>query len=130
MLGAENSSVFSMLGKCLVMLKKVPEAADAYKKAVKLNPYDAAALSALGTLYDKVGENPEICLTFCRQSVSLAPDNGAYHKRLARLYHKYDHLEQALASYEKAVELGQDCQRHIIDIRDRMASEDKKQCCA
>jgi hypothetical protein len=70
-------------------------------------------------------------MTFCRQSVHLAPCNGLYRKRLAILYHHYDELNQALAEYEKAATLGQDCCLQIEQVRHRMAVDtEEKTCCA
>ena len=130
-LDAERGAAHNLLGECYGGLNRTAEAIAAYKKAVKLNPNDASALSALGMLYDAKRENPEICLTFCRQSIHLAPRNGLYRKRLAALYRKYDQLEQALDEYEKAASLGEDCCRAIEAVRCAMSgSRLAKQCCA
>lgn len=122
---------YALLGQCLEAMGQPREAISALKKAVKLNPNDAAALSALGTLYDQKGENPEICLTFCRQSVALCPDIGLYRWRLARLYQKYNQMEAALAEFEAAAAQGYDAAAQLAEIRDQMEnSAAKKQCCA
>jgi Flp pilus assembly protein TadD len=121
----------TLLGRCRASLGQTHPAIAAYQRAVKINPYDAAALSALGSLYDAKGENPEICVTFCRQSVALSPDNGLFRLRLARLYHKHNQLERALVEYESATALGCDASHQIADIQERLAAGDKdKQCCA
>lgn len=126
-----NATVFTLLGQCLTALDQLREAIQAYKKAVKLNPNDAVALSALGTLYDQRGENPEICLTFCRQSVALCPEDGLFRWRLARLYQKQNQMEAALAEFEAAAALGHDATREITEIHEQIATpNDKKQCCA
>lgn len=126
-----SAPAHSLMGRCLACLGRSEEALAAYKKAIKFNPNDAAALSALGTLYDTRGENPDICLTFCRQSVALAPNNGLFRLRLARLYHKHNQLEQALAEYENATTLGCDARQQIAEIQERLgAAEDDKQYCA
>jgi len=123
--------VQTLIGRCLDCLGRREEAITAYSKAIKNNPNDAAALSALGILYDTRGENPEICLTFCRQSVAVAPENGVFRLHLARLYHKHNQLEDALAQYETAAELGCDARLQIDEIRDLLdAAEDDRQCCA
>jgi tetratricopeptide (TPR) repeat protein len=107
----------SLKGRCLACLGCREEAVAAYRKAIKINPNDAAALSALGTIFDTQGENPEISLTFCRQSVAVSPENILYRLRLARLYHKHNHLEKALAEYETASVLGYDARRQIAEIQ-------------
>jgi tetratricopeptide (TPR) repeat protein len=126
-----SAPAHSLMGRCLACLGRSEEALAAYKKAIKFNPNDAAALSALGSLYDARGENPDICLTFCRQSVALAPDNGLFRLRLARLYHKHNLLEQALDEYETAKALGCNAHQQIAEIQELLnAAEDDKQYCA
>jgi tetratricopeptide (TPR) repeat protein len=102
----EWAAVFSLQGQCLEALGKNPEAVAAYKKAVKLNPNDAVALSSLGTLYADKGENIDICLTFSRQSVLIAPGNGLFHLRLGRLLQQDGQWQAALDEYEQAAVLG------------------------
>ncbi len=128
---AASGPAHTLLGRCHASLGQTHPAIAAYQRAVKINPYDAAALSALGSLYDVKGENPEICVTFCRQSVALSPDNGLYRLRLARLYHKHNQLERALAEYESATALGCDASHQIADIQEQLSSASKgEQCCA
>lgn len=129
---ATRSAAHTLLGDCYSGLRQTVKAITSYKKAVKLNPNDASALSSLGLLYDCKGENQEICLTFCRQSVHLSPGNGLYRKRLGDLYLKYDQPEQALDEYEKAAALGQDCCAAMETARRAMTQEasSPKQCCA
>jgi tetratricopeptide (TPR) repeat protein len=93
------------------------EAAGAYKKAIKNNPGDAAALSVLGCLYAERGENPEICELFCRQSVEISPEEGLYHHRLGKLYLKHNQLTKALQAFQKAGKLGFDAQKDIQEVQ-------------
>lgn len=123
----ERAVVHSLLGQCLAARGHAREAIMACKKAVKLNPNDAAAFSQLGLLYDAKGENPDICITFCRQSVTLCPDNSLFHLRLAELYHKHHHLESALAAYQTAADLGADTGNRITEIQEQPATPDAKQ---
>ena len=127
------ASAYTLLGRCQASIGQAQEAIQSYKKAVKINPNDAAALSALGALYDAKGENRDICLTFCKQSVALSPKNGLFRLRLARLYHKYQHLNNALSEYEAATALGYNAERRIAQIQEQLELEDPdkdKQCCA
>lgn len=110
-----------LLGDCYLQLQLPEKAIDAYKKAVKANPGDSAALSALGGLFDEKGENPDIALVFCRESVRLSPDNPLFHRRLGGLYLKLNRLEDALSEFEQAGRLGQDCAEDIHNVRERMA---------
>lgn len=130
-LSQTSAPAYNCLGGCLKALGHDKEAIAAYKKAVKINPMDASALSALATLYDAKGENPDICLTFGRQSVALAPENPEFRLRLAELLHKYDKLEESLEMYESAAALGQEVGQIITDIQTRIeAIEEKKRRCA
>ncbi|MBU1398246.1 MAG: tetratricopeptide repeat protein [Proteobacteria bacterium] len=93
------------------------EAEEAYEKAVKINPNDAASLSSLGLLYDQNGKNHDIALSFCRQSVEISPDNGLFRQRLGKIYHKHGLLGDAMKEFEKAEELGCESGRYINEIR-------------
>ncbi len=105
-LNPRSGSAWRLLGECLAALDDVAEAVSAYKRAVKLNPGDAEALSALGWLFDRQGENPEITTIFCEQAVDIAPDNGLFHHRLGMLYRKQQRLDDAAAAFRRASEKG------------------------
>ena len=102
----KTGGVYRYLGECYAGLDRIESAITAYKKALKLNPGDAASLSALGCLFDEQGENPEIALMFCRESVGLSPENALFRHRLGQLYLKQDRLEEALEEFTKANNLG------------------------
>ena len=108
------STVFRYMGECYAALNQVDGAIAAYKKALKQNPGDAASLSALGCLFDEQGENPEIAIMFCRESVGLSPQNGLFRHRLGQLYLKQNHLEDALKEFKEADTLGHDA-RDVIE---------------
>ena len=110
-----------LLGDCYTRLELPEKAIVAYQKAVKANPSDSLALSALGGLFVEKGENPEIALVFCQESVRLAPNNPLFRQRLGRLYVKLDRLEAALGEFEQAERLGQpDSAEDIRSIRERL----------
>ena len=116
-----SGAVYRYLGECYAANNLQKEAIAAYKKAIKLNPQDAAAMSALGCLFADQGENPEITMIFCRESVDLAPNNGLFRYRLGRLYADQNHLEDALKEFQKAQELGYDAAQDIAKIQENMA---------
>ncbi len=109
-----------LLGDCYAQLQLPEKAIGAYQKAVKANPGDSLALSALGGLFDEKGENPEIAMVFCQESVRLAPDHPLFRQRLGRLYFKRNRLEEALGEFEQALRLGQDSTEDIRRVRERM----------
>ncbi|MCP4624196.1 MAG: tetratricopeptide repeat protein [bacterium] len=102
----KSGAAHRYLADCHAANNQPREAIAAYRKAIKLNPRDAASMSALGCLFEAQGENPEITLMFCRESVGLAPDNALFRYRLGRLYSNQNRLEEALSEFEKARELG------------------------
>ena len=112
-----------LLGDCYAELNLPEKAIGAYQKAVKVNPGDSLALSALGRLFDERGENPEIAMIFCKESVSLSPQNPLFRKRLGRLYLKLNRLEEALKEFEQAGLLGQDSAEDIRRVRERMGDQ-------
>ncbi|MFH1985916.1 MAG: tetratricopeptide repeat protein [Pseudomonadota bacterium] len=101
-----SGSAQKLLGQCHEALDHLEPAIAAYKKAVTQNPNDPETLSALGCLFDKKGENPEITIIFCQQSVDLAPDNGLYRLRLGQLYLKQGMLAEALETFKAADRCG------------------------
>jgi len=116
----KSRAIYRYLGDCYAANNMQPEAIAAYRKAIKLNPQDAASLSALGCLFDEQGENPEITLVFCRESVGLAPENGLFRYRLGRLYFNLDRLDDALREFKKAEQLGYDASEDIRTVEDRL----------
>lgn len=119
----ENGAVFRYLGDCYLAMEMQEKAAAAYQKAIKLNPNDASALSSLGHLFDIMGENAEIAIAFCRQSIQIAPDNGLFRYRLGVLYFKQKEYEAALKEFRKANELGHDSSRHIEMSQNQMIAK-------
>jgi tetratricopeptide (TPR) repeat protein len=116
----KSRTVYRYLGDCYAANNMQAEAIAAYRKAIKLNPQDAASMSALGCLFDEQGENPEITLVFCRESVGLAPESGLFRYRLGRLYFNLDRFDDALREFKKAEQLGYDASEDIKTIEDRL----------
>jgi tetratricopeptide (TPR) repeat protein len=119
-LRAKSGNVYRLLGDCYAAVELPEKAIGAYKKAVKANPGDSAALSALGCLLDAKGENPEVAMVFCKESVRLVPDNPLFRRRLGGLYVKLNRLEEALEEFEQAGRLGYNAADDIRQIRERM----------
>ncbi|MCU0559462.1 MAG: tetratricopeptide repeat protein [Desulfobacterales bacterium] len=119
-LRTKSGGVYRHLGDCYDALSLPEKAIAAYKKALQFNPSDPHALSGLGWLFDRKGENPEISLVFCRESVILAPENPLFHHRLGALHLKQNRLAEALAQFEAAAGLGFDAAEEIRRVRARM----------
>ena len=114
----QAGAAWRLLGECLFQLDAIGEAVGAYKRAIKLNPGDAESLSALGCLFDRQGENPEITTIFCEQAVDIAPDNGLFHHRLGALYFKQQRYDEALRAFRRAAALGRETEAEIQAITD------------
>ena len=119
-LNTESSAVHRYLGDCHLGGGRPDDAISSYKKAIKQNPLDAVSMSALGYLYNERGENPEIALMFCRESVELAPENGLFHYRLGRIYADHLRFDDALKEFEKAEKFGHNADSDIQETRNRL----------
>jgi tetratricopeptide (TPR) repeat protein len=119
-LNPESWSTLHALGECCTALNMTDKAIAAYKKAIRRSPNDAESLSALGCLFDQLGENPEITTIFCQQSIDIAPENGLYRYRLGSLYLKRNQLGEALIEFQKAHDLGYDAKKMIKKIKKLM----------
>ena len=119
-LRTKSGGIYRYLGDCYAALDLSEKAITAYKKAIKFNSSDPTALSALGCLFDGKGENPDISLMFCRESVKLAPENPLFRHRLGALCLKQNRLEDALEHLEAAARLGRDTAGDIRRVRERM----------
>ena len=119
----DSGQIYRYLGDCYAAGQNPQAAISAYKKAIKHNPHDAAALSALGSIFDEQGENPEISLMFLRESIELAPNNGLYHHRLGRHFSSQDCLDDALKEFVKARSFGYDAAEDIKTIKNRKKAE-------
>jgi tetratricopeptide (TPR) repeat protein len=119
----ESGLIYRYLGDCYAAGRNPEAAISAYKKAIKHNPHDAAALSALGSIFDDRGENPEITLMFLRESIELSPQNGLYHHRLGQHFSSQDNLDDALKEFVTASSLGYEADEDIKAIKNRKKAE-------
>ena len=79
-------------------------------------------MSALGCLFEAQGENSEITMIFCRESVALAPENALFRYRLGRIYSNQNRLNQALREFQQAQSLGYDAADDIREIEERLGN--------
>jgi len=121
LLKPDSGIAFRHLGECFTTMDMTDEAISAYKNSVRHNPNDADSLSALGHLYELQGENSEIAMMFCRQSVEISPENGLFRNRLGRLYLKGNRLDDALKEFKTANHLGFDSAQHIEEVENLMS---------
>jgi Flp pilus assembly protein TadD len=76
--------------------KKTPEAIDALKKAIEINPQDHFFYAQLGGLYREAGQEDAAIVSF-RKAIKLAPLSQESYNALALLYDKRGDKEKALA---------------------------------
>lgn len=105
-LNANAGVAYRLQGDCHVKSLNWSAAKKAYGQAIRINPEDAAALSALAAIYGRLGENLELAEIFAEQSITLSPDDGLFHQRLGNLYHRNGDLEKAQSAFERATALG------------------------
>lgn len=111
------------LGECCEALKMTDEAVMHYQTTIKKNPAEACALSALGFLYDKKAENPEISILFCEKAAEMSPENGLFHYRLGRVYFRQGQAEKALSAYSKALDLGYPAESELAMVRAHLSAD-------
>jgi len=115
----ESAVVQRLLGDTYLAQRLVDQAVAPYKKALRLHPNDAPALSGLGRCYELKNENLDIALAFCQQSVEIKPGEGRFHTRLGRLLRKTGQYQKALAAFRQAEALGEEVRQSIQDLEER-----------
>ena len=115
----ESATVQRLLGDTYLAQRLLDQAIPPYKKALRIHPNDAPALSGLGRCYELKNENLDIALAFCQQSVEITPDNGRFHMRLGRLLKKTGQFDKALSAFKTAESLGEDARESIAALEDR-----------
>jgi len=91
-------------GEALAALDQAAEAEEAFKKAVKVNPSDAGALSSLAGLYLDRGANLEIALSMARQAMKLEPTSARHARAAGRALTVLGRLDQAAELLQEAAE--------------------------
>ena len=109
------AKAWRLFGECFLEQGNHEEAMDAFKKALKINGKDGAALSGLALLYGRTEANLEVALSLARRSVELNPASALFVQRLVELLIQNRELEEALAQCERAVAMApQDEQLHRL----------------
>lgn len=115
----ESALVQRLLGDAYRVQRLLDDAIAPYKKALRLHPNDAHALSGLGRCYELKNENLDIALAFCQQSVEISPDDGRFQMRLGRLLKKTGQYAKALKTLQKAESLGENARELILALEER-----------
>lgn len=75
-----------------------------YKRVVQINPRNAPAWSALGTLYKSEGLYKDAILAY-QQAISIDSSKAFYHHHLALVYAADGRDEDAIITFQKVIEL-------------------------
>ncbi len=97
-------SFFNNLGEVLRAIGRLAEAADAYSRAIAINPSYANAYSNLGsTLFDmnRLADAHDAL----QRAVALDPSNSLAHANFANVLRRQGKLEEAVAALRRAVQL-------------------------
>ena len=100
------------LGNVLLSLKQHEEGLEAFQKAIATRPDYHEAYANLGNLH-REAKFPDLAEEALLQSIRLKPDFAAAHSNLGNAYFDQGKIDQAIASYKKGIDLGQDDQEFV-----------------
>jgi tetratricopeptide (TPR) repeat protein len=127
----DEVSAYGSLGQALVEFNRIPEALDAYRQAMALNPAlkseSMAYREALAHVYLAeellVQQQQEAAITAFRQAIAIAPTYPYAYNGLGRIFLEQNKIEEAIIFFEKAVALRPDnevMQRDLREARRRL----------
>jgi tetratricopeptide (TPR) repeat protein/TolB-like protein len=93
------------LGTVLHRLKRIPEALESYERATAITPA-AQTLSNMGTLYYERREYGKAVEAY-RRAIAIRPNSAPTHRNLGDLLTQLGRQDEALAAYQRAVELAE-----------------------
>jgi tetratricopeptide (TPR) repeat protein len=93
------------LGESLRARSRMPEAAEAYREALKLDPEYAQAHVMLGVTLATLGQVDEAVQSY-RQALEIQPGNATAHFNLAAILEGQGQIEEALSHYQQATQGG------------------------
>jgi tetratricopeptide (TPR) repeat protein len=99
-----KESYYFMVGANYERQKEYDKAEAAFKKALELNPKNAAALNYYGYMLADRGDRLQQSLDLIKQAVDLEPNNGAYLDSLGWVYFKLNQTEEAEIYLKKALD--------------------------
>ena len=96
-------------------------AGQAYKTALRLNPYDARTLNNLAWMYAEQGIRLDEALRLSLLSLKLDPDQPAYLDTLAEIYYRMGDHEQAVALIRRAISIAPELEHYRRQLRKFLA---------
>ncbi len=91
-------------GQVLLQENRLKEAKPLFARLCQLHPKDAQAWYTLSTIHGSLGEINEAgdC---CRRVLAIQPDHSEAHANLGNVFFYYRQFDEAIAQYERAVEI-------------------------
>ncbi len=100
---ADDKQVYFLQGALYERQKKVPEAEQAFRKALDLDKDNPSVLNYLGYMLADHGMKLDEALTMVKKAVDSDPINGAFLDSLGWVYYKMDKLDLAEQFLKRAV---------------------------
>lgn len=120
-----DSSYFYMnLGNVLLKQRRLPEAVDAFARAVAIDPQNADALNNLACVYLDLGENLDKAVHLSRKAALIRPSHRAYYlDTLGSVLLKLGRPKDAVGTFEEALAATTDRQTSLrTSIEQRLAA--------
>ena len=108
----DYAEALNNLGNVLLNLKCHEEGEAAFQKAIALKPDYHEAYANLGNLH-REAQFPDLAEHALLESIRLKPDFAAAHSNLGNAYFDQGKIDQAIESYKKGIDLGQDDQEFV-----------------
>jgi predicted O-linked N-acetylglucosamine transferase (SPINDLY family) len=100
------------LGNILLTLQRHDEGLEAFQRAIACRPDYHEAYANMGNLH-REARFPDLAEEALLQSIRLKPDFAAAHSNLGNAYFDQGKIDQAIESYKKGIDLGQDDQEFV-----------------
>jgi tetratricopeptide (TPR) repeat protein len=100
----DNGTVWFLLGAIYERQKFFDRAEDEFRKALAVDPANAAVLNYYGYMLGDLGQRLDEAESFVQRALKEDPFNGAYLDSLGWIYYKENKLADAEATLRKAVE--------------------------
>ncbi|OGG55343.1 MAG: hypothetical protein A3F84_21690 [Candidatus Handelsmanbacteria bacterium RIFCSPLOWO2_12_FULL_64_10] len=114
------------LGTLYYERRDYDRAEQAYKIALRLNPYDARTLNNLAWMYAEQGVHLDEALKLSLLSLRLDSDQPAYIDTLAEIYYRKGDREQAIDWIRRAISIAPDVEHYRRQFRKFLAGGGQK----
>ncbi len=119
-----NSTYAVNLGNAFRKLKLLPEAAKAFKQALKLKSDNADAMNNLADVYCELNANLDEAVSLCEGAIKVSPSHSAYYfDTLGAVYLKQGEHEKAIHAFESALAAMTDRQPNLKSVIEKHLEE-------